>query len=171
VIILLLIFSLAANGAAVAALGINWFWAQREEPPFTWEGKRADSFLREDLRLKEEKAREVRLLLAHRGPEMRRMRDDIRVHRGHLVDLLAQQEPDRAAIEREVAEIAALQSKMEWEAADRLLALKSRLSADQQERFVEFLRSHACEGMGRGHGRGMGPGGGRRGGPGRGGRP
>lgn len=159
VIILLLIFSLAANGAAATALGVNWYRAQREEPTFTWQGKHADSFFREDLRVQEDKIHGLRQVLAPGGPQMRRMRDGIREHRTHLVELIAQPEPDRAAIEREIAEIAALQSRMEWEAVERLLTVKAQLGPDEQGRLYELLRAHACGGMGRGHGRGMGRGG------------
>ncbi len=159
VVILLLIFSLAANGAAATALGVNWYRAQREEPAFTWQGKHVDRFFREDLGVREDKIHKLRQVLAPRGPQMRRMRDGIREHRMHLVELIAQPEPDRASIEREIAEIAALQSRMEWEAVERLLSVKAQLTPEEQGRLYELLQTHACGGMMRGHERGMGRGG------------
>ena len=89
-------------------------------------------------------------------------RATMQVKRMELNDLLRADKPDRAAIDRKLAEVNAAQAASEKANIDHQLAMRSLLTPDQQAKVKEMMQN------GQGMGPGRGPGG--PGGPGRGGR-
>ncbi len=83
-----------------------------------------------------------------------------------LNDLMRADKPDRAAIDRKLAEVNAAQAASEKANIDHQLAVRSLLTPDQQAKLKTMMQNRPGMGPGRGQG---GPGG--RGGPGRGGQP
>jgi len=89
-------------------------------------------------------------------------RATMQVKRMELNDLLRADKPDRAAIDRKLAEVNAAQAASEKANIDHQLAMRSLLTPDQQAKVKEMMQNRQGMGPGRGPG---GPGG-----PGRGGR-
>ncbi len=88
-------------------------------------------------------------------------RATMQIKRMELNDLMRADKPDRAAIDRKLAEVTAAQSASEKANIDHQLAMRTILTADQQAKIKTMMQNRP--GMGPGGG---GPGG--RGGPGRG---
>lgn len=76
-----------------------------------------------------------------------------------LMELVAQPQPDKQAIEAKIAEIARLQESIQREVVEHLLRIKPALSEDQQKRLCETMCTGLCaHEPGRKHGGGMCPG-------------
>jgi Spy/CpxP family protein refolding chaperone len=82
-------------------------------------------------------------------------RATMQVKRMELNDLLRADKPDRAAIDRKLAEVNVAQAASEKANIDHMLAVRSLLTADQQSKLKEMMQNRMGPG-GRGP---MGPGG------------
>jgi Spy/CpxP family protein refolding chaperone len=163
-IMVILVFSLTVNAAALITIG--YFWGKNNvgreagPPPFG-----AELSLDQDQR---DRMRELRKSFIN---ETAPVRDDLMIKRVELAQLLASEGPERASLEQKIREINELQLKMQIAVMDQLFREKAFLSPEQQARYADFVSHRLCQDFlpGRkGHrgnrGWGMGPRGGREGG-------
>jgi Spy/CpxP family protein refolding chaperone len=140
-IIILLIFSLAVNMAAVVTMVVQW--SRRSEPrrpffgpPFSEQRR---EMLRERLDLTDDQYRKVGQAHDQFAEEMDSLQAALRTKREELFRQLETEEPDRGQIEVLLAEIAALQADQERKVVDNLLSMKEVLTPEQRERLHSLL--------------------------------
>jgi len=154
-LIMVLIFSVAVNAAALITIGYQWSRHRgRHEPlsrpPFSQSHR---EMLQRRLNLTEDQAQKVKNAQEQVAKEMDTMRKTLRSKRGELVHLLREPHPDRTEIDSLLVEISALQADLERRIVDMLLNLKGVLTPEQREKFLSLIDRHLREDTGP-----MGPG-------------
>ena len=141
-IIILLIFSLAVNIAAVVTIGIQWsrhFTRHHpllSEPPFS---ERHRETFRRRLELTEDQFRKVREVQDRLAEEMETQHSLLREKRQALVDQLRAPDPDREMIDSLLVEISVLQADIERKVVDNLLEMKGVLTPAQREKLLSLI--------------------------------
>lgn len=150
-IIILLIFSLAVNMAALATMAVQW--SKRPErrgplsrPPFS-ENHR--EMLRRKLDLSDDQYRKVGQAHDQFAEGMDSLQAALRGKREELFRQLDTQEPDRGQIEALLGEIAVLQADQERMVVDNLLTMREVLTPEQREKLHSLLGRRFGEPRGR----------------------
>ncbi|UCE19850.1 MAG: periplasmic heavy metal sensor [Gemmatimonadota bacterium] len=155
-LIVVLIFSVAVNVAALVTIGIQWsrhFTRHHpllSEPPFS---ERHRELLRRKLNLTEVQYQQVKEAHDKFNVEMETMHSSLRAKRKALFHQLRAPDPDRAQIDTLLVEIATLQADIERKVVDNLLSMKNVLTPEQRERFLSLIDRRFSE-----HRRHFGPG-------------
>jgi Spy/CpxP family protein refolding chaperone len=110
-------------------------WHQHPESSHASEG-----MLHKELQLSDVQAQQFDRLRTDLQKEIEGPRAEMRELRKSFLELLASPEPDRAAIERHLAEMSRVQSRIQRAVADHFLAEKRLLSPAQQAKFLDMLR-------------------------------
>lgn len=134
-----LTLSLVFNACFVVSFALGEMKSRRCAPPRpACKGLTADLNL--DAGQREASRRSSERLLAQVNP----LRREIMARRKELVDLLAMASPDDGAISGKLAEIAALQNRVQKLVVANLIAEKESLRPDQRELFDKALRDNLC---------------------------
>lgn len=168
----------------VLAVGTAWSYKQAEDQgdpgpgPMRAQGPEAmpmldDPSLREQLGLTEEQVSKLRGLGFEAAKAGLRARSEMMLKRLELEELLQGDEPDRAALDKKIRELADTQYALLKNQTDHRLAFRQVLTPEQRTKARTLLRQHMRQRMmerggmmrgpqGRGFrpGRGAGPGGG-----------
>jgi hypothetical protein len=150
------IFSLALNLAVAATLGRHLWFQNRSSVAFE---TGAPALTRDDV----EQIR--KLCLKHNGAAMMQARNQILEKNFQLLDLIAKDPADAAAVELSVNELIELKRKTEKEAIARISSTMAALPPEKRQAFVGFLKNRSCMMPGMDFSRGGGPGRGRSMGP------
>ena len=148
-IIVLLIFSLAVNMAAVVTIGIQWsrhftrHHPLHEEPPFS---ARHREMLRRRLDLTDDQFRAVQDVHDGFADEMEAKHNVLREKRAALFELLRAPDPDRERIDSLLVEISVHQADIERNVVDNLLELKDVLTPAQREKLLSLI-DHKFQGF------------------------
>lgn len=160
-IMVILIFSLTVNAAALITMGYLWGrdYSSKQEvkdagpPPFGTE-----------LSLNQGQRERMRNLRKAFMVETAPVRENLMLKRAELAQLLSSEVPERSSMEQKLREINELQLTMQIAVIDQLFKEKGFLSPQQQERYADFISHRLCQDFlpgrkgHRGHrGRGMGP--------------
>lgn len=143
------IFSLALNLAVAATLSRN-LWFQNRSPASGDTG--APALTHDDV----EQIRS--LCMKHNGAAMMEARNQILEKNFQLLDLIAKDPGDAAAVELRVNELIDLKRKTEKEAIARISSTMAALPPEKRQAFVVFLKNRSCMMSGMDFGRGGGPG-------------
>ena len=141
-IIVLLIFSLAVNIAAVVTIGIQWsrhFTRHHpllSEPPFS---DRHREIFRRRLDLTEDQFRQVRDVQDRLAEEMETKHSLLREKREALFHQLREPDPDREEIDSLLVEISVLQADIERKVVENLLEMKDVLTPEQREKLLSII--------------------------------
>jgi Spy/CpxP family protein refolding chaperone len=154
-LILILIFSVAVNVAALFTIGVQWsrhFWRQHPlaKPPFSEQHR---ELLRRKLNLTEDQYQQVKEAHDAFNAEMETMHSSLRAKREALFRQLRAPDPDLAEIDTLLVEMATLQADIERKVVDNLLSMKNVLTPEQRERFLSLIDRRFSE-----HRRPFGPG-------------
>lgn len=167
-----LIFSLTVNAAALITMGYFWGsnYSSREAAK-----EAGPSPFGTELSLDQGQRDRMRELRKSFMDETAPVRDDLMIKRAELANLLTSEGPERSSLEQKLREINELQLRMQIAVIDQMFKEKEFLSPEQQARYADFISHRLCQDFlpGRkGHrgyrGRGMGPQDGRGGGMGEG---
>lgn len=142
------VFSVALNLAAAST--VAWrFWRAPFHPCFPPEGYQA---------LTPKDFDEIRRLARPDTPHPKREKHR-RIHekRAEIIDILAREPENLAAIEKPLAELGSLRANSDRAAMLRLSRIMARLSPEKRESFASFLKHRPFAGKGMGMGKGMGP--------------
>jgi Spy/CpxP family protein refolding chaperone len=143
------IFSLALNLAVAATLSRH-LWFQNRSSAALETG--APALTRDDVE-------QIRgLCLKHNGAAMMEARNQIIEKNFQLLDLIAKDPADAAAVELRVNELIDLKHKTEKEAIARISSTMAALPPEKRQAFVVFLKNRSCMMSGMDFGRGGGPG-------------
>jgi Spy/CpxP family protein refolding chaperone len=140
-IVVLLIFSLAVNVAAVVTIGIQWSrhltrHHPLSEPPFS---QRHREMLHRRLDLSEEQIQTVKESQDQFAAKMETLQNALRTKREALFQQMRAPEPDRAKIDTLLVEIATLQADVERNVVDNLLEMKDVLTTEQREKLLSLI--------------------------------
>ena len=141
-IIVLLIFSLAVNIAAVVTIGIQWsrhFGRHHpllSEPPFS---DRHREIFRRRLDLTEDQFRKVKEVQDQLADELETKHGLLRERREALFHKLREPDPDREEIDSLLVEISVLQADIERKVVDNLLEMKDVLTPEQREKLLSLI--------------------------------
>lgn len=160
-IMVILIFSLTVNAAALITMGYLWGrdYSSKQEV------KDAGPYpFGTELSLNQGQRDRMRNLRKTFRVETAPVRENLMLKRAELAHLLSSEVPERSSMEQKLREINELQLKMQIAVIDQLFKEKDFLSPQQQERYADFISHRLCQDFlpGRkGHrgyrGRGMGP--------------
>jgi Spy/CpxP family protein refolding chaperone len=129
------VFSLALNLAVAATLGRNlWFQNRSTAAPETG----APALTRDDV----EQIR--KLCLKHNGAALMEAKNQILEKNFQLLDLIANDPTDAAAVEPKVNELVDLKRKTEKEAIARISSTMAALPPEKRQAFVVFLKNRSC---------------------------
>jgi Spy/CpxP family protein refolding chaperone len=132
------------------AAGLIYPQSQADEQQWTHRFER--NYLQLTPEQKEEVDRSHEVLRGRMAP----LQKSAHSARLELMDLVAQPQPNKQAIEAKIAEIARLQESIQREVVDHLLRIKPVLSEEQQQRLGETICTGLCAPEpGRKHGGGM----------------
>ena len=143
------VFSLALNLAVAATLGRH-LWFQNRSSAALETG--APALTRDDV------VQIRKLCLKHNGAAMMEARNQILEKNFQLLDLIAKDPIDAAAVEPKVNELIDLKRKTEKEAIARISSTMAALPLEKRQAFVVFLKNRSCMMSGMDFGRGGGPG-------------
>lgn len=140
-LIIVLVFSVAVNAAALITIGYQWskqWWKHHplSKPPFS-EFHR--EMLRRKLDMTEEQYRKVKVAHDKFDKEMETMQSSLRAKREALFHQLRAHDPDRAEIDTLLVEIAALQADLERRVVDNLLEMKDVLTPEQRKKLLSLI--------------------------------
>jgi Spy/CpxP family protein refolding chaperone len=143
------VFSLALNLAVAATLSRHlWFQNRSSAAPETG----VSALTRDDV----EQIR--KLCLKHNGAAMMEAKNQILEKNFQLLDLIAKDPVDAAAVELRVNELIDLKRKTEKEAIARISSTMAALPPEKRQAFVVFLKNRSCMMSGMDLSRGGGPG-------------
>lgn len=140
-ILVVLIFSLTVNVAALITMGYLWGsnYRSRQElkdagpPPFG-----------SALSLDQEQRNRMRDLRTAFMAETAPIRDNLMEKRAELARILSSHVPERAPLEQKLREINELQLAMQIAVVDQLLEEKQFLNPQQRERYADFISRQLC---------------------------
>ena len=144
-----LIISLAFNLAVVAALVVGWYRKphqdhrgriHRESNGEAWRGRTRR--LARRLQLPDDKAERLDSIGGVHSEEVTEIRTQLRQVREELFILLEQEEVSDEEILQKVNEISELQGELEVQLVKKLLAIRSILSPEERERFLQLMKQH-----------------------------
>ena len=145
-LILFLVLLTIVNVAALATIAYHRFHAKRPFPPIgRFEGR--GDFLKQELGLSEQQAKEFQAHMQRSRTEMEPIRDSIRIMRAELMFELTKQEPDAQRLNQLAEEIGALEVDLKKKSITHMLEGKTLLTPEQQKKFF----SHFREGLDRMH--------------------
>ncbi|MBL7073838.1 periplasmic heavy metal sensor [candidate division KSB1 bacterium] len=154
-LLIVLIFSLAVNLAAVGTIGYHW-WREsrpRVKRPFWGRG-----WERGPLKLTDSQIARMEDMWGTFRADLSGLRDQLHQKRGELIDLLRNAESDSLTIDRKLDEIAALQAKLEKRAIRKTVKMRNILTPQQREEFFTLFKDRFRHGRMMPHRRGRGPG-------------
>ena len=143
------VFSLALNLAVAATLSRH-LWFQNSSSSAHEIG--APALTRDDV----EQIRS--LCMKHNGAAMMEARNQILEKNFQLLDLIAKDPVDTAAVDQSVNELIDLKRKAEKEAIARISSTMAALPPEKRQAFVVFLKNLSCMMPGMDFGRGGAPG-------------
>jgi hypothetical protein len=141
---IILIFSLAFNGAVLGAIGYplaKQYWGNRAEAPVQQEIP--------------PEAVPSHVLQSRSAFQKRMLQERIKVRdaRDQLARLLMAQPPDRQKIQDKIQDIATLQGKIQQAVADQILAESAAMPPEQRRLYLSNIQGRMCQGQcGRGPG-------------------
>lgn len=144
-----LIISLAFNLAVVAALVVGWYRKpqldhrgkiHRETNGEAWRGRTRR--LARHLQLPQDKAERLDSIGGVHSEGVTEIRTRLRQVREELFILLEQEEVLDEDIVEKVNEISELQGELEVQLVKKLLAIRSILSPEERERFLQLMKRH-----------------------------
>jgi Spy/CpxP family protein refolding chaperone len=143
-LIIVLLFSVAVNVAALVTIGIQWSrhlgrHHPLSRPPFS---EKHREMLHRRLDLSEDQIQKVTEAQEQMVKEMETMRMTLRSKRRELAHLLKEPEPNRAEIDSLLVEISAVQADLERRVVDVLLNLRGLLTPEQREKFLALIDRH-----------------------------
>jgi Spy/CpxP family protein refolding chaperone len=144
-----LIISLVFNLAVVAALVVGW----HRRPHRDYRGRihrevREEAWVRRarrlahHLQLSDEKAERLDSIGGVHSEEVSEIRTQLRQARKELFSLFEQEEASDEDILQKVNEISELQSELEVQLVKKLIAIRSILSPEERERFLQLMKRH-----------------------------
>jgi Spy/CpxP family protein refolding chaperone len=145
-LVLFLILLTVVNVAALATIAYHRVHAKRPFLPMGRPDERRN-FLRQELGLSEQQAKEFQTHVERFRTEMGPIHDSIRIMRAELMSELSRQEPDAARLNQLAEEIGALEVDLKKKSITHMLEGKALLTPEQQKKFF----SHFREGMDRMH--------------------
>jgi len=143
------VFSLALNFAVAATVGRH-LWFERRSSAAGDPG--VSSLTSEDVKQIRE------LCLRHNGAAMIEARNKILEKNFQLLDLIAKDPVNTAAVEHSVNELIELKRQTEKEAITRISNTMAALPPEKRQAFVVFLKNRSCMMSGMDFDRGGGPG-------------
>jgi len=144
-----LIISLIFNLTVVAALVVGWYRKphrdirgriHREAGDEAWRGRTRR--LARHLQLSDEKAERLDSIGGVHSEEVTEIRTRLREARRELFTLFEQEEASDEEILQKVNEISELQSELEVQLVKKLIAIRSILSPEERERFLQLMKRH-----------------------------
>lgn len=144
-----LIISLVFNLAVVAALVVGWYRKpyreyrgriHREANGETWRGRTRR--LAHHLQLSDDKAERLDSIGGVHSEEVTEIRTLLKQVREELFVLMEQEEASEEEILQKVNEISELQGELEVQLVKKLLAIRSILSPEERERFLQLMKRH-----------------------------
>ena len=137
---LLLIMSLAFNAGFGTTFGVRTYRHHGQE------GGHGDGTslrnVREKLNLTAEQEAQMEAAREKLLGQIQELREKLSVEKEALADLVTVSEPDRAAVARQLDEIAALRRQIQHQVVEHFLEVKELLRPDQGEGFDEIIRRH-----------------------------
>jgi len=137
---LVLALSVAMNLGFLGTAAYYWRGWNQHKPSHPESSQVSESILHKELKLSAVQAQQFDRLRTDLQKEIEGPQAEMRKLRKSFLELLASPEPERAAIERHLAEMSRVQSRIQLAVADHLLAEKSLLSAEQRVTFLDTLR-------------------------------
>ncbi len=139
IIILLLIISLGINIGLLIRLTHQKALPRRITKYDIRHGWRKGG-LRHHLNLNENQLKAMEAVNESTFTRMDALRETLELKRRELISILKESEPDNSKIQRLLKEIADLQTRMELNLTENILAIKKVLTAEQQEQFFELFQ-------------------------------
>lgn len=135
---LILVLSLLFNFSIIAAAGYFFFrdGSCRVEPD---RAVKRQAMLAKKLDLSAEQQKAIAASDASFRESIEGSRKELASKREALFGLIREEKPDRAAIEARVAEISALQGRMEGQVIEHILSEKAVLNQEQHEAYMRLL--------------------------------
>lgn len=140
-LIIVLVFSVAVNVAALVTIGIQWSrhsgkYHPLSGPPFS---EKHSEMLHRRLDLSEDQIQKVKETQDRFAEEMETMQNGLRTKREALFRQLRAPEPDRTEIDTLLVEIAALQANVERNVVNHLLEMKDVLTPEQRKKLLSLI--------------------------------
>ena len=142
-ILVILIFSLTVNAAALITMGYFWGREYGSRKAAQQEGKTAP--FNSELSLDSGQRGRMRDLRKSFMNETAPIRHTLTLKRAELASLLASAGTDRASLEQKLREINDLQLKMQTAVIDQLLKERESLTPEQQRRYADIISSRLCQ--------------------------
>lgn len=138
-IIVFLVLLTIVNVAALATIAYHRLHAKRPFPLMGRPDGRRD-FLKQELGLSEQQAKEFRTHMERFRTEIQPIHDSIGIMRTELMFELTEQEPDAGRLNQLAEEIGALEVDLKKKSITHMLEGKTLLTPEQQKKFFSHFR-------------------------------
>ena len=138
-LILFLVLLTILNVAALATIAYHRFHARRPFHPMGRPEGRMN-FLKQELDLSEEQAKEFESHMERFRTETESLHDSIRTMRAELMSEMTKQEPDPQRLNQLAEEVGALEVDLKKKSITHMLEGRSLLSPEQQRKFFSLFR-------------------------------
>lgn len=135
---IILIFSLAINGAVLVAVGYPFarqYWGNRNKP-----------FVQQDIPFKDVPPQVLQSRLEFRN-RLRQERMRVRDERNQLAELLMAEPPDIEKIKNKIQSIAVLQGKIQQAVVDQILKETAAMTPEQRRLYLSNIQGRMCQGQ------------------------
>jgi hypothetical protein len=134
---IILIFSLAINGAVLVAVGYPFarqYWGNQTKP-----------FVQQDLPFKDVPPQVLQSRLEFRN-RLRQERMRVRNEQSQLAELLMAEPPDIQKIKDKIQSIANLQGKIQQAVVDQILKETAAMTPEQRRLYLSNIQGRMCQG-------------------------
>ncbi len=134
---LILVFSLAINGAVLVAIGYplaRQYWGNQTKP-LVWQ----------EMQFKDVPPQVLQSRLEFRN-RIRQERIRVRNKQEHLAQLLMSDPPDRKKIKEAVQSVNALQGKIQQAVIEQILQETAAMTPEQRRLYLANIQSRMCQG-------------------------
>lgn len=145
-LIYLLTFSLALNGATVAAFIFSW-WQNQTLAAVSVGQKSIKSFLQEDLSLRSEQSSQILNQIDRSKQEAAALRALIGSKRSEMISLITAIPVNKDAVAAKMDEITRIQCQIRSAAIKTIIAILESLPPESRDKFGAYLqaRGRACD--------------------------
>jgi Spy/CpxP family protein refolding chaperone len=139
IFIIIFIFSIVINLAAIFTIGFHWFadknWRHPHPPPF----REHEEMMHERLNLSDNQLAEIRKSNEMLREQIIHDQIELRHYRDQLIEQIKQSNPDTVVINEMIIKISNIQSEIEKRFIHHMLDQKQILTPEQFERFLTDL--------------------------------
>lgn len=139
-LILILVFSVMVNVAAIGTIGYHgWKVRSIDQPPLPPPPEPMLRHLRRPLSLTPDQMRELEAQRRRISEEIQGIRRDLSKSRARLMQLLRSPDPDSMAVEEVLQEIASSQVALERKVIHNILRMRKVLTPEQREELLRMM--------------------------------